>query len=475
MLVGTFWGKIMRRFVRVGGGALLFGAMLAGACGTREKPAVTGRPAPHFEFDLERDVAAVLSDEATVLCVHPNDVETALQRLGATPGGAGTYRATLASPSGEPRALEFALFRTERPYLCSNRYRKKRQTPSPIVDLAAFMSASGKELCVQPKHQAAVLARLGAKPADAGRYVVLDSRGGAPVERLFTLKPTLAPILCAMGGDDDDPKPPPDGSGGTGASGGTAGRGSGSGAVSGTIGGAGGTPGAGAFGGSGATPAPGPGAQRCDEGEPPELCEGDGVWPLGPAVREVFRRGIYVVYDNANCNQRFAKTEGKCLPEGPGVWRRESMEEYRGCGRGTGFCVSAFTIVGVRRYYGNAACGGDPVKEEQQRAGACYEGSVADGWLADDPIFEDTFILFRNAACEAITDAFDRECEDSSNRTLGRYEQLHYDAWHACKKGSGYCAETNLRIGTRTYYDLREGKVCRSALQRFPIESLACK
>jgi hypothetical protein len=459
----------MRRFIRAGAGLTCSVIVLAAACGTREKPPVTVTPPPRVELGLE-DMAAVLSNEASVLCVHPAEVEAALARLGATAGEGGVHRATLATAGAAPRTVEFELFRTERPYLCSNRHRKQRRTPSPIVDLAAFMSATGKELCVRPDAQKAVLERLGAQPAGDGRYVAVDRRGGAPVERLFTLKSTLAPILCAMGGDDD-PKPPPGDGGSSGRGGGAGSGGVGSGAVSGASGGAGGSPGAAAFGGS---PAPEPGGRRCDEDEPPELCEG-GLLPLGAAMREAFRNGIYVVYDNASCNQRFAKSEGKCLPEGAGVWRRESMEEYRGCGRGSGFCVSAFTIVGVRRYYVNPACNGDPIEEVPQRAGACYEGPVGDGSLADDPVFEDTFVLYRNAACEAITDAFDHACEDSANRTLGRYEQVHYDRWHACKKGSGYCAETKLPIGTRTYYDLRDGNACRSALQRLPIEALACK
>lgn len=471
----------LRDAMKVGGALVLSGLSVASGCAREKPPVVTSGP-PQEGPDMKADLVAVLPNQGGVLCARPDEVQHALERLGAKPEGNGVYRAELSNAAGERRAATFEVLATDEAYLCSNRFRKTLETPSPLVDLVAYMPKSGDRLCVRPEHTGPVLERLGARPLEGDRYVVLDRRAGEPVERLFRLVPRPAPILCAFGGDDeDDPKPPVNGSGGSGGAGGSSG-----GSVAAPVAGGGGSVavpagGGGGAGGAGGGPANAPGgtggspvAESCDPSGPYRACEEDGVWTLGPEKRERFRQGIYVIYDNADCNETWEATVGTCLSDGD-RYRRDTMQTYKVCGRGTGYCVGALTIVGVRRYYDNDHCGGEALAEEPQRAGACYEGGVAGGgWLADDPIFEDSFTLYRNASCHPVTRAFDRDCEDSRHPDLGRYEREHYDFRHLCKKGSGYCAETWSKIGTRTYYDLRDGKECRAATHAQPILGAMC-
>jgi hypothetical protein len=430
------------------------------------------------------DLVAVLPGGGSVLCAQPDEVDRAIALLGAEPQPDGSYVVPGASaipsvPASSAdevatRPLRFEVLRTNVPYLCSDLFRHQQPHVSSIVDLIAYMPSSGKELCVHPDYVGVALHHMMAEPLGDGSYAAqLPEIDGseAPTRALrFTLKHTYAPVLCAFGGDEDDERCPdvgrkPQGSAGAGGDdplpnpGGTPNNGSG---------------GAPASGNPNTAGAP----NECDlPCETPPISAPPFVpyWnlpvetgdPPRPGIPEL-ARGVYEIYKDADCNRRVPAGErcegGLCSEKPPFASSvKHVFPEHRQCGKGFGFCVEVRSVPMTSIRYMSTNCE-DP---EMDRSSDLYPGcNVFDNTgtnpggpsATDVAVQADGFRLYRNATCVTVQPAQVARCEPpgpTHENPPAPYVVTVTKALMECRRGNGYCVQTQLPLIRHDYYDTR--------------------
>lgn len=391
---------------------------------------ITGDPTLDADDDLvvpEDDLAAVLPARGDVLCVHPDHVGVALERLRAEPLGDGTYLSFLEGPDGRVEEAHFELIALESPYLCSDLHRAEQDSASELVDLVALLPEDSDTLCVHPRYVEQVLQDLHAEPLGEGFYLAylelpeLDRYD----EIVFDIELRLAPVAC--GGEPlraDDCRDC-----------GTLLRG----------------------------PAEGGASTPRGAGEP--------VWTKGRF--RVFR---------GECNIDVAPTTGGCVArttpddERGAAWRTSFFARKR-CGRGDGLCVEVESLVGRTEYYRGADCTGGVVHSVGETGHQCFVSEASDepGGFHGDPAEEDDrFRVYKDAACVLYEAAFDSRCSETGS-PHGSFVQRHWQDWHRCKKGTGYCAEGKQVVAFERWYDSRQNGQCLHPLHEQPLTGFACQ
>jgi hypothetical protein len=217
-----------------------------------------------------------------------------------------------------------------------------------------------------------------------------------------------------------------------------------------------------------------PGHQRCEESSDPQECRDEKLW--GAVPKQVFEKGRYVVYEDAECGAKFAKYTS-CTEYAPGTSVRYTTPGFRSCEKGTHYCVAVKSIVGKYEYFASKDCTGTSHKTEDANFLQCEEDESGEppGPDVEKQDSTDRFRIYRNATCGLSRPALTGTCIPSGGSEHGPYVQFRRQDTYACRHGQGYCAETDLEVATQTYYDLKNEGKCSVPLFIEHIQESVCK